>query len=470
MIEVRVPQNIWQKAYDHLFNTAGEHFAFFLAETTNLGAGTALLVNDVILIHEKETETEFWSAKIKLDTLLKVTNSANSKKLALIEIHNHGSGFGQVHFSGTDHDGFKEFVPYVLDVHPNFPYVALVTTKDYLVDGLYWNNDGKESPICCVKIVGTDFKKLITTSGKKLIHDEIPDESYFSRQFLAFGKEGQKKFQNTRVAIVGLGGMGSHIAEQLSYLGVRDFVLIDPDLAEESNLNRLIGATINDVGKPKVNIISERITKISNNKAKILSFKNDIRNESVFNALKKTDVIFGCIDNDAPRLILNELSFAYLINYIDCGTGIIVDKLKIESAGGQIIFIHPDGPCMSCSNSIDLKEVTENLLTEQEIENQKRVGYVEGAAVHNPSVVSLNGVIASLAVTEFIKLVTGYVSPKPYTVYDMLESRELSIVLRHVTINQKCLHYSWIGIGDKIHLERYLIQDKVKQKNSDGGN
>ncbi len=350
-----------------------------------------------------------------------------------------------------------------MDVNPNFPYAALVTTKNNLVDGLYWNTEGKESPICCVKIVGIDFKKLITTSGKKLLKDEIPNEAFFSRQLLAFEKEGQKKIQNTRVAIVGLGGLGSHIAQQLSYLGVRDFVLIDPDLAEESNLNRLVGATISDIGKPKVNIISERISEISNDEAKILSFKNDMRDESVLNNLKKVDVIFGCVDNDAPRLILNELSYAYLINYIDCGTGIIVDKLKIESAGGQVIFIHPDGPCMSCSNSIDLKEVTENLLTEQEIENQKRVGYVEGGAVDNPSVVSLNGVIASLAVTEFIKLVTGYVSPKPYTVYDMIEGREPSIVSRHVNMNEKCLHHSFIGIGDKIHLERFINKEDSLQ-------
>jgi molybdopterin/thiamine biosynthesis adenylyltransferase len=63
------------------------------------------------------------------------------------------------------------------------------------------------------------------------------------------GDNSDDALQHLRVAIVGLGGGGSHIAQQLAHLGVGQFVLVDPDRIEESNLNRLVGGTVADVQK-----------------------------------------------------------------------------------------------------------------------------------------------------------------------------------------------------------------------------
>ena len=137
MNEIRIPQKIWEKTYSHLFDIPGEHFAFFLAEAVKSNNGTIFLVNDVIAIDDNDTEPSFFGIKIKVEAILHVTNTAVSKKSTLIEIHNHGVGFGyEVDFSGTDHEGFKEFVPYALGVLPNRPYAALVLTKKYSMEGL----------------------------------------------------------------------------------------------------------------------------------------------------------------------------------------------------------------------------------------------------------------------------------------------------------------------------------------------
>lgn len=461
MNEIRIPQKIWEKAYSHLFGSLGEHFAFFLAEAVKDRSGTVLLVNDVIIIDDNDTEPSFFGVKVKLESILHVTNTAVSKKTTLIEIHNHGIGFGyEVNFSGTDRDGFKEFVPYALGVLPNRPYAALVVTKKYSVEGLMWEKLENPESILRVKIIGKNFRKILTTSGKKSFSTSSIGQKIYSRQILAFGKRGQEEIGSVKVAIVGLGGIGSHIALNLAYLGVRDFVIVDPDIVEETNLNRLIGATKNDVGKPKTEIIAKMISKITDNKAKIEIFQNDIRDIHVFDCLKQVDFIFGCLDNDGPRLILNQLVYAYVIHYIDSATGIHVNNGKVDQAGGQVIVIHPDSPCLeSCTNTIDLKEAFDNLTSKQEYENRKKLGYVMGADVKEPSVVSLNGTIASLAVTEFKMLVTGLREVRGFTVYDMLEHSGPSVVPRHIKINEKCLHHSLIGIGDKIHLERYLKKE-----------
>ncbi len=461
MNEIRIPQKIWEKMYSHLFDTPGEHFAFFLAEVVKSGNGTIFLVNDVISIDENDTEPEFFGVKIKDDALLHVTNTAVSKKSTLIEIHNHGEGFGyEVGFSGTDVEGFKEFVPYALGVLPNRPYAALVLTKKYLVEGLMWEKLENPESISRIKIIGKNFRKILTSSGKKVLSTSSIEEKIFSRQILAFGKQGQEEIGSVKVAIVGLGGIGSHIAQQLAYLGVQDLVIVDPDLVEETNLNRLVGATKNDVGKPKTEIIARMISNITDNKTNIEIFQNDLRDINVFDALKQVDFIFGCLDNDGPRLILNQLAHAYLIHYIDSATGIHVNHGKIEQAGGQVVVIHPDGPCLeSCTNSIDLKEAFDNLTSKQEYDNRKKLGYVSGADIIEPSVISLNGTIASLAVTEFKILVTGLRDAREFIVYDMLESQRPSVVPRHVKVNEKCLHHSFLGIGDKIHLERYINKE-----------
>ena len=90
----------------------------------------------------------------------------------------------------------------------------------------------------------------------------------FSRTELLIGKEGIKSLQNAKVAIFGLGGVGSFVMEGLVRAGVGSFVLIDDDKICLTNLNRQIIATRKTIGKYKVEVMKERILSI-NKKAKI---------------------------------------------------------------------------------------------------------------------------------------------------------------------------------------------------------
>ena len=278
---------------------------------------------------------------------------------------------------------------------------------------------------------------------------------------MAFGKEGLRKIQALKVAIIGVGGIGSHLLQQLAYLGIRNFVLVDSDKVEDSNLNRLIGATPRDIGKFKVDVISDMICSI-NPKIKIKKFNCELRNEDVFSEVKDADIIFGGLDNDGPRLILNQISFSYYIPYIDCATGIDVEDEKIELAGGHVMIIQPEGPCMeNCTKILDKTEVLDFLSSKEEYENRKKLGYVKGANIKNPSVVSLNGMIASFAINQFIKIITHIGKTTTLTIYDFLDSSIPSVVPQHVKIDEKCIHKSFKGIGDGIHLERFMKKEET---------
>ena len=82
----------------------------------------------------------------------------------------------------------------------------------------------------------------------------MAEDRRYARQVALFGIEGQRRIEGAFVSIVGLGGLGSHVLQQLAYLGVGRFALIDDDAISDSNLNRLIGAWPGDVGSLKVDI------------------------------------------------------------------------------------------------------------------------------------------------------------------------------------------------------------------------
>ena len=154
----------------------------------------------------------------------------------------------------------------------------------------------------------------------------------------------------------------------------------------------------------------------------------------------------GCVDTDSGRLILNELAVTHAIPYIDCGAGIVAPGGSIQAAGGQVIVWMLGRPCLLCCGEIDRAIAAEELESPEQRAFRRREGYVAGADVPEPAVMSLNGTIGSLAVTEFLALVTGFRPANHYTCYDMVEQR---VGPRKVTRDARCFTCSIEGSGDE---------------------
>lgn len=464
MNQLVVPGTIWNSVRAHLLQDRNEHFAFFFAGVARSKMGISFLARDIMLIRDEQLVSGDGWLQINLHTLLDVINAAISKKLALVEAHSHPFSRHGTTFSPIDYAGFKEFVPYVLDSIPWAPYGAIVL-GDKSVDGLFWKSDRNPQLLDEIRIIGDSILRVQTTSDSKRLGSKgsVDARSYddmMSRQVLAFGMEGQDLIRATRVAIVGCGGIGSHIAQQLTYLGVRNFVLVDFDKIEHTNLNRLVGAEPSDIGKFKVDVIEKMIRKVAGREdIRIEKYRKDLREGRVLDTLKDVDVISGCVDKDGPRLILNELSKAYMIPYLDCATQITASEGKIAAAGGRVAAVLPEGPCLLCSKDIDIKAAYDDLAPPEEFEVKKHQGYITGADVPDPSVVSLNGTVASIAVTEFLALVTRFRRVRQYTCYDMLELKS-NMVARQVSRDPKCFTCSIMGLGDRAGIERYSTTGK----------
>lgn len=276
----------------------------------------------------------------------------------------------------------------------------------------------------------------------------------FSRQILAFGEKGQDAISRTKIGIVGLGGLGSFIAQMLAYLGIKEFLLVDDDITESTNLNRLIGATAEDAKNksPKVDVAQRLISSI-NPQAKVLKiFKNLCSNKAIDSLAGTPDIIFGCVDNDGARLVLTELTSAYNKTLIDSGTEIINNK-EFREFGGRVIVARPGDFCLLCAGQIDLAAAHEELESQQEKAYRRQLGYGLGNQVPDPSVVSLNCIIAGLAVTEFLMLVTGLREPNRKVTYKGMRG-----VFRESLDTKKddCLVCnSLAGKGEKADIKRY---------------
>ena len=154
----------------------------------------------------------------------------------------------------------------------------------------------------------------------------------FSRTELLIGKQGIEKLQSSKIAIFGLGGVGSYVVEGLARAGIGNFILIDNDIISESNINRQIIATTKTIGKAKVEVAKERILEI-NPLAKVETFQEFfcVENIKLFNKIKDVDYIVDAIDTISSKIELIVNAYNNNIPIISCmGTGNKLDPTKFE--------------------------------------------------------------------------------------------------------------------------------------------
>lgn len=442
-----IADDLWRGLREHLLAGRDERLAFVLARD----AGERLLARELIAIPDAALDVQA-ADRLSLhpDMQIEVMNAAARSGLSIVEAHSHPSARGAVDFSLTDRLGQEETVAYLSDVLPGRSYGALVLGRD-AVRGTVWRGSDRKA-LASISVVG-DTLEGWPADGRAMDALGVGHASRerHDRQARAFGKAGHARIAGTRLAIVGLGGIGSLVAMQLAHLGARDLVLIDHDLVEETNLNRLAGAGARDIGRAKVAVVADYARKVDP-AIRVLPLQMNIRDPQAMRVATGADVLFGCVDTDSGRLILNRLALAYLLPYIDCGVSIKATAGVIEEAGGRVVVWTPGRPCLLCCRAINTAVASAELEPTELQEDRRRHGYVLGADIPDPSVVSLNGVIASMAVTEFLALVTGFRASRHYRVHDMLEQR---VVCRCEQRQAGCVACASEGTGDEAGLERY---------------
>jgi molybdopterin/thiamine biosynthesis adenylyltransferase len=365
-----------------------------LRETTN---GPCLLFRDwmpvphdeyiVQLGNHLEVSAIFWARAAK---------RARQTGEALVIVHSHPREPGVPTFSPSDDNGERVLVP-KLRARASVPVAAIVigpnghSARAHLGSG--------KPRTTAVKIVGEPPH----TAG-------VAVDRQYHRQALALGDVGHAILQELTVGVVGVGGTGSHVAQQLLHMGVGSLLVIDPDHVDDTNLSRLVGARVSDVGArlPKVHV-TRRLARSLRARRRLRVMQDSVTDAPAARRLLDCDLVFGCTDSQWARYVLNAVAYQYFVPVVDIGV-----ELQVGSAsGGRVSWLLPDLPCLWCRGVLNPEAIRIEQLAPTERAEHVRRGYVSGADVTAPAVVSINGVVASLAVTEFLARWTGFVGDTP---------------------------------------------------------
>jgi len=206
-------------------------------------------------------------------------------------------------------------------------------------------------------------------------------ESFYSRQTILkeLGVKRQKKLSKARVAVVGVGGLGSVSSLYLALAGVGYLRLIDQDTVETQNLHRQILYNSEDLSYPKVEIAANRLKKL-NPLIEVEAISENLNVGNVEHLLRGVDCVVDGLDNMATRYLVNRICVKLKVPYV-FGAAIGIE-------GNLSVFTPPETGCLEC--------LMPNLS-----DNDLQTCSTRGVIGVTP------GIIGSLQAMETIKLLTG---------------------------------------------------------------
>lgn len=283
--------------------------------------------------------------------------------------------------------------------------VSIVLGGDGSVCARIWLDGGTYLLADAVQVVGGRFAR----------HSRVPDEgtvsSHLDRQRRLFGKHFNTTLRSLRVCVVGCGGTGSPVALLLARLGVGHIYLIDNDVLAESNLNRVHGSRRSDVGISKVDILKREIEAMGV-ECHVVTTKAWVKSPDVRDALKASDFVFGCTDDNSGRIFINRLAYFYGIPLIDVGLRMIAPtETHNADLNGRVTTVLPGRPCLICSGVVNTARANEEDLERtrpEEFQRRKDEAYVIGGGDPAPAVVTFTTEMAAVAVDELVAALTGF--------------------------------------------------------------
>jgi hypothetical protein len=398
----------WDRIEQHLSHGNGERFAFAYTRTISNGAaGPVLEVVGVDLVLDADTTRGIDGWYLRDQTLDRVHNHALATGSGIVEFHNHRHG--PPGFSPTDEDTLSPTVSYCLDLLDGRPYAAAVWA-DGSVHAEWWRPDAygdvERGQFSTLTVLGDQLRVL---NASPVIEERL------ARQLPLLGTRAQAAIAALRVAVVGAGGTGSHIAQSLAYLGFCDVTVLDDDLVELSNLNRMVTAGYADIGQPKALVTRKRMRAI--NPLMNVSTAGGVTVLEEHSELDDVDLIIGCVDNDGPRNRLNQIAARTRTPYLDIATG-VDDSVEPFALGGRVVLTLPGGPCLSCLDELDAAEIARWAKPAHQQGLDREHGY--GTGSKSPSVVFLNGLTVNAALSELAAWLSGARPPAIWLDVDLV--------------------------------------------------
>ena len=364
---------------------------------------TRLIVGEAILIPPSEYEKQtpiYVSWPFSQYMPPQKIDQIDKKKLSVFTIHSHPKGYNDFSITDDKNDRalFHSISAWFDDNRLNGSAIML---PDGSIKARTYNGRGEFTLVESVSVVGENIKIWKQTKSKS----KIP--GYATRISQTFGKGTFDLLRLLKVGVVGCSGTGSIIVELLARNCIGSLVLIDPDVVEEKNLNRIVNTKKSDAKKGvfKVEVLQRAIKKMGMN-VNVEIYKSDTYDKGSIESLVDCDIVFGCVDSAAGRYHLECISKAYFIPYFDVGVYLESDgKGGISQANAVSRYIHPDSCGLLDRGVYTSEQVTAERLKHDDVKNYERriqEGYLKGVVEDQPAVMSVNMQAACLAFNDFL--------------------------------------------------------------------
>lgn len=404
--EIVIPEQIFTALQAHLLSGAREEVALLFAHTAATPTATRLLVRrwepvpeDALIVHESDQFT------VDSAFLVRHTKRARAHEESILLAHSHPQDLAAPEFSWADLRGERDLYPFLHHRLPNRPHGAIVISPAGVAARLSVGR--KDLCSAAVRAVGRHIALHSVQHGEA----SIQSDPLRARQELLWGSRGQSRLRHATMAVIGAGGTGSLTCQQLIHLGAGSLIVVDEQVASESNLARIVGMSRDDIDRtPKVEIVA-RAARAVDPSITVRPMHASVCRADVLRELRDADVIFLCTDGHWSRAVINAFAVQYLIPLVDMAFAITMNDAgtRVASAVGDTRLVVPGGYCLSCAGALD----ADRIRSEQASPEERRAlpEYFVNLDVEDPSVITVNSTVASLAVSLGVDLLVPTMRP-----------------------------------------------------------
>lgn len=459
-----IPGEINSILLNHLIREDGdEDLCFGLYNPSTGSSRLTAIVDEVILPKEGDRQIH-GNVSFNPCYFERVLQIAHQKKKGIVFLHSHpSSGFQSM--SNDDVKAETQMAGAIKSV-TGFPLLGMTTGNDGYWSARFWSKSKTRK-----RKYNVEWCESVRVLNNRLNFHFNPNlaiplinEKKLLRTLSAWGRKTQEDISRIKVGIVGLGSVGSMVAEALARTGFANITLIDFDLVEEKNLDRLMNVRTRDIGKRKVDVISQYIKENATaGRIKVNVIPLSIYEEMAYKAALDCDILFSCVDRPHPRQILNYISYVHLIPVIDGGILARSNKsnTKLIGADWKIQTVGYGRPCLQCLGQFS--DHLAGLDKDGLLDDPK---YMEGVDDSIRKIVSNENVFAfsmNVASFEVLQLLSLIVLPEPLA--------KIKQQFYHFTLGdfdtpnihsctEKCLYSNLTGTGDSSGITVYKHYSK----------
>jgi proteasome lid subunit RPN8/RPN11 len=321
---------------------------------------------------------------------------ASARGDAVIAVHSHPGGFFA--FSSADDESDRVLMTSIRHGTDRTAGSAIMIPSGAIRARLY--EDDRTTPVDLVMKAGADIETWwndgATASGPM-------------KPPMAFTSDMRASLGRLSVCIIGVSGTGSIVAEQLARLGVGEIILIDFDKIEERNLNRILNATLANIGSLKVEMFADAI-RCYRSDGEVISVPRSIATREAVLAASEADILFSCVDSAEGRHVADRLSAYFAMPLFDVGVAIPTEPLpdggrRVVEVYGRVDYVYPGGSSLMDRGVYDAALLEAEYLARtapHALARKIADGYLRGMAEDAPGVITLNMRAASACVVECI--------------------------------------------------------------------